>query len=142
MLGNGRFLYTARVSLRDEPERDDVADYEILDEIPFWMNGEGFTNQRRKHLFLFEVESGETVDLLEPHLELTGFDRRENRVAAIARRFAGRAGITSELWIVNLETREKSRVAIPDLRLDEIRFLDDETLAALGSDMKLSLIHI
>jgi len=136
VLGNGRFLYTARVSLRDEPERDDVADYEILDEIPFWMNGEGFTNQRRKHLFLFEVESGETVDLLEPHLELTGFDRRENRVAAIARRFAGRAGITSELWIVNLETREKSRVAIPDLRLDEIRFLDDETLAALGSDMK------
>ena len=136
VLGDGRFLYTARASLSDAPERDDAGDYEILDEIPFWMNGEGFTNQRRKHLFLFDAESGETVDLLEPHLELTGFDRRENRVAAIARRFAGRAEITSELWIIDLHTRERSRVAIPDLRLDEIRFLDDGTFVALGSDMK------
>ena len=135
-LGEGRFLYTARVPLTDEHEREDAADYEVLDEIPFWMNGEGFTSQRRKHLLLFDVATGEAVDLLEPQLEVMGFDRRGDRVAVLGRRFGGKAEVTSELWMVDLATRDTSRVSIPELRLGEICFLDDVTLVALGSDMK------
>lgn len=28
-------------------------DYEILDEIPFWSNGHGFTNKKRNRLYIF-----------------------------------------------------------------------------------------
>jgi len=135
-LGEGRFLYTARIPLTNEHEREDAADYEVLEEIPFWMNGEGFTSQRRKHLLLFDAASGEAVDLLEPQLEAMGFDRRGDRVVVLARRFEGKAEVTSELWLVDLATCDASRVAIPELRLSEIRFLDDATLVALGSDMQ------
>lgn len=34
-------------------------DYQVLDEIPFWSNGSGFTNKRRPALFLYDAESKE-----------------------------------------------------------------------------------
>lgn len=47
-------------------EREQVAkearaneDYQILDEIPFWSNGSGFTNKRRPGLFIYNMDNGE-----------------------------------------------------------------------------------
>jgi len=135
-LGDGRFLYAARLPQPDEGAREDAKDYEVLDEIPFWSNGEGFTNRRRKHLFLFDPATGSSQDLLDPSLELTGFDVCGARCAAIVRRFEGKAPPTRELWMVDLSGGDAEQVPVGTLLLDEIRFLRDETLIALGTGMK------
>jgi dipeptidyl aminopeptidase/acylaminoacyl peptidase len=134
-LDDGRFLYTARVPLTDESEREDAREYEVLDEIPFWMNGEGFTNQRRKHLLLFDPASEASKDLLEPHLEVTSFDVRGDRCAVVGRRFEGVAPVVRELWTIDLSDGAANRLPIGELQLDEVRFLDDGTLVATGTDM-------
>ena len=134
-LDKGRFLYTARAALTDESDREDAADYEVLDEIPFWMNGEGFTNQRRKHLFLFDPATEEAADLLDPHLEVMVFDVRGDRCVVIGRRFEGKAPVVRELWVVDLTSRETRMLSIGELQLDEVRFLDEGTLVATGTDM-------
>ncbi len=135
-LDDGRFLYTARVPLSAETDREDAKEYEVLDEIPFWMNGEGFTNQRRKHLLLFDPATEESKDLLDPHLEVTAFDARGDRCAVIGRRFEGVAPVVRELWTVDLSGGETRRLPVGDLQLDEVRFLDDETLVSTGTDME------
>ncbi len=134
-LDGDRFLYAARVSIVDEPEREDAEDYEVIDEIPFWMNGEGFTNRRRKHLFLFDPGTGESSDLLEPTLEVMAYDVRGDRCAVVARRFEGKAPATRELWMVDLADGAAKRIPIGEFVLDEILFLDAETLVATGTDM-------
>ena len=134
-LDGGRILYAARVALTDGAKREDAADYEVLDEIPFWMNGEGFTNQRRKHLLLFDPTTGEVKDLLDPHLEVTGFDVSGSRCAVIGRRFEGKAEIVRELWTVDLKGGAVRQLPIGELLLDEVRFLDEGTLVAIGTDM-------
>ncbi len=131
-LGGGRFLYTARVPQTDEPKRDDAKDYEVLEEIPFWMNGTGFTSRRRKHLFVFDPAAAEPVDLLEPELEAESFDLRGGRVALVARRFPGVAPTQRELWVIALDGSEKRRVPLGDVDCDSVRFLDDRTLVITG----------
>jgi dipeptidyl aminopeptidase/acylaminoacyl peptidase len=133
-LADGRFVLTARVASTDEGECDDAADYEVLDEIPFWMNGEGFTNRRRKRLLLFDPTTGESTDPLDPVLEVTGFDVLANRCAVIARRFEGVAEVVRELWMVDGDDGSAKRVPMDGWILDEVRFLDAGTLIAAGTD--------
>ncbi len=135
-LDDGRFLYTARVPLTDESDREDAADYEVLDEIPFWMNGEGFTNQRRKHLLLFDPDTQEWKDLLDPHLEVMVFDVRGNRCAVVGRRFEGKAPVVHELWTVDFSDGAARQLPIGALQLDEVLFLDENTLVATGTNME------
>jgi dipeptidyl aminopeptidase/acylaminoacyl peptidase len=135
-LDDGRFLYTARVPLGDDIDREDAADYEVIDEIPFWMNGEGFTNQRRKHLLLFDPVAKEVKDFLDPRLEVTAFDVRANRCAVVGRRFEGKAPVVRELWIVDLLSGGTEQLAVGELLLDEVRFLDEGSLVVLGTDME------
>jgi len=135
-LADGRFLYTARTQPADELTNDDAADYEVLNEIPFWMNGEGFTNGRRKQLLLFDPATAETSSLLDPHLETVAYDALGDRVAAIGRRFEGVAEIVRELWMIDLQSGSARQLPVGDLALDEVRFFDQETLVVLGSDME------
>ncbi len=134
-LDDGRWLYTARVPRAAHAERDDATDYEVLDEIPFWMNGEGFTNQRRKRLVLYDPAADEPNILLDPCLEVLAHDVMGNRAAVICRRFAGKAEIVRELWMIDLSSGFANQIPIGEWMLDEVRFLDQGMLAALGTDM-------
>lgn len=135
-LDDGRFLYTARVPLTDESDREDAGDYEVLDEIPFWINGEGFTSQRRKHLLLFDPATEVSKDLLDPHLEVMAFDVLGDRCAVVGRRFEGKAPVVRELWTVDLCGGTTEQLPVGELLLDEVRFLDESTLVATGTDME------
>ncbi len=132
-LGGGRFLYTSRVPQKCEPKRDDAKDYEVLEEIPFWMNGSGFTDRRRKHLFAYDVAAQAETDLTEEDIEVESFDVRGDRVAIVGRRFAGVAPIERELWLAKTDGSEKRQLALGDLRCDGVRFFDDKTLVLTGT---------
>ncbi len=133
-LPDGRILFTARVPLDGEPA-EDAADYEVLEEIPFWQNGKGFTSRKRVRLFLFTPESGELETLTEPELEIQSFDWIDDRIAIVARRFPGKAGVTNELWIHHLSSGETQCLSRDALSLGEARFLDRDSLLVLASDM-------
>jgi len=136
-LSDGRILFTARVPLDDNPadESEDGGDYEVLEEIPFWQNGKGFTSKKRVRLFLFTPESGELETLSEPELEIQSFDWIDDRIAVVARRFPGMAGITNELWIHNLSSGEKHCLSRDELSFGEASFLDRDSVVVLASDM-------
>jgi dipeptidyl aminopeptidase/acylaminoacyl peptidase len=130
-------LFTARVPLDEpSPKPDDAKDYEVLEEIPFWMNGKGFTNRRRVHLFRFDLANGEAADLSEPNVEVEGVDIRGDAALIIGRRFDGVAPTFDELWRIDLSTGERHRVAIGDTRVDGVRWLDDGTCVVVASDTK------
>ena len=136
-LSDGRILFTARVSLDEKPadESKNMGDYEVLEEIPFWQNGKGFTSKKRVRLFLFTPESGELEALSEPELEIQSFDWIDDRIAVVARRFPGMAGITNELWIHHLSSGEKQCLSRDALSFGELRFLDRDSVVVLASDM-------
>lgn len=133
-LPDGRILFTARVPLDGEPV-EDAADYEVLDEIPFWQNGKGFTSRKRVRLFSFDPATDELKTLSEPELEIQSFDWIDDCIAFVARRFPGMAAITSELWLYHLSSGDKECLSKDELSLSEPRFLDGDSLLVLASDM-------
>lgn len=50
---------SAETRKKKAEERKKEADYQVVDEVPFWFNGAGFVNGQRTALFM--VETGETV---------------------------------------------------------------------------------
>lgn len=60
-------LYSYMYVLNDEKkqqvlkEKRDMNDYEVLDEIPYYGNGAGFTNKKRNSLFIYDVEKNEVT---------------------------------------------------------------------------------
>ena len=133
---DGEVLYTARVSLETAQRANDEKDYEVLTEIPFWMNSKGFTNEKRVHLFRFDPRSGEEADLSEPNVEVEGIDVRGNRALVFGRRFEGVGTTYDELWLIDVATGSRRRIPITELRVDEARWLDEETCVLIGSDMQ------
>ena len=47
-------------------KKKENADYEILTEIPFYMNGAGFTDKKRSTIFLYNMKSGEVIRISDP----------------------------------------------------------------------------
>jgi len=134
LLSDDRILFTARIPLDGEPV-EDAADYEVLEEIPFWQNSKGFTSRRRVRLFLFDPKSEEIVTLSEPELEIQSFDWIGDRIAYVARRFPGKAELTDELWIHHISSDETQCLSKDELTLGEARFLGEDSLIVLASDM-------
>lgn len=46
-------------------------DYQIIDELPFWSNGRGFTNGLRHRLYLYDEAGGTLTPVSSPHQEVT-----------------------------------------------------------------------
>ncbi|MGB2982957.1 MAG: S9 family peptidase [Candidatus Bipolaricaulia bacterium] len=130
-------LFTARVPLDEpSPNADDAKDYEVLEEIPFWMNGKGFTSRRRVHLFRFDLAGGTTTDLSEPNVEVEVIDVRGDAAIVSGRRFEGMAPTFHELWRIGLSTGDRRCIAIGDYRLDGVCWLDDGACVVVASDTK------
>ncbi len=128
-------VYTARVRLDDGDAEEDAEDYEVLEEIPFWMNGKGFTSRKRLHLFRFDRASETVTDLSDATLEIDDVDLRGDRAVVVGRRFDGVASTTHELWLIETDRGARRRIPLPSLRIDAARWLDNGTLVVAASDM-------
>lgn len=134
LLGDGRLLYSARVPLYEENEDD--KDYEVLDEIPFWSNGVGFTNKRRRHLFAFDPKTEKDDELVAGTFNVAAFDVRGTRVVYAGKDFADRAPLTDEVWLLETATGQCTCISKGELSLSEPRFLGGDKIVALGTNMK------
>ena len=66
----GEELEQAKQTLEEEK------DYEVFDELPFWSNGKGVVNKRRRRLYLFDVTSGECQLLSPAYMNVSSFRYR------------------------------------------------------------------
>lgn len=73
-----RYLITAVIELEKNQDKDKA--YEVIDEVPFWFNGKGFTNGLRSRLFLYNSSSDELTPVSDETAELGSFSVRGDKV--------------------------------------------------------------
>ncbi len=56
------------VLLTKEKLVEEESDYEVFDEIPFYLNGQGVTNKHRSHLYTYNLDTKELVFVLQKAL--------------------------------------------------------------------------
>ncbi len=119
--------------------RKAAADYEVLEEIPFWANGDGFTSRKRNRLYHYQAESGIVRPITDEytHVESLSLNRTKTKAVLIANRFTDRMSLTNELLIYDIAANEISRLtASTPMRHDSAHFLADNMIIYTGSEMK------
>jgi dipeptidyl aminopeptidase/acylaminoacyl peptidase len=112
-------------------------DYEVLEEIPYWSNGGGFTSRKRDRLSLFDKD-GKFVKYLVSEFTSVGsikLNQSKDQAIIISSTFKDKEGLFYELSLYN--GKELIRIDTPGLLLEYADFLTDDLIIITATDMKL-----
>ncbi|MDU4962451.1 MAG: S9 family peptidase [Sporomusaceae bacterium] len=119
--------------------RKAAADYEVLEEIPFWANGEGFTSYKRQRLYRYQAD----LERIEPITdELTQVDsltisRDKRQAALIANRFESKMPSGNQLLLYDIATGKLKPLADScGNRYDSAHWLADGSLLFTAAEMR------
>ena len=116
----------------------DEKDYEILDEIPFWANGEGFTNKKRNKLYLYNIKNKTALSITDDFTDVYSFEldtAREN-ILLITNSFIDKKYNFTHLQVYNIETESLIKISpFKDFDYSYANFLGEKLIFS-GSDMK------
>lgn len=104
-------------------------DYEILDEIPFWSNGKGFTNKKRNRLYLYDkgTNSLNPISKQFENVSLSGI--KDGKALYIAENFTNKKELTNALYIYDLySSGSKCLVEDEEYSIDFAEFLGDKII--------------
>ncbi|MFO7969922.1 MAG: S9 family peptidase [Candidatus Izemoplasmatales bacterium] len=121
---------------KTEDELKEEKDYEVLDEIPFWQNGQGFTNKKRSHLLKLNLENKEYEKLIDDKMDILGFDLLEDKVVLNMRKFSDKMELESELYLYDLEKDYLEQLTEEKMEIGFVKFRDISTIYFTATDMK------
>ena len=58
-------------------------DYQIIDEIPFWFNGQGFTNKQRNRLYIYNIKENLITPITDEFTNVESFKLDQDKSKAI-----------------------------------------------------------
>lgn len=92
-LGDGRWALLCKYEQRAPEE----ADYEVLEEIPFWGNGLGYLSCRRNRLYVFDGKAAQPIT--DEYTQVSHFDVADGAVLYSAHRYSGMEGKTNGVYL-------------------------------------------
>jgi dipeptidyl aminopeptidase/acylaminoacyl peptidase len=119
--------------------RKEEQDYEVIEEIPFWANGDGFTSRKRQRLYLYHVQSGKVEPVTDEHTAVEAFNLNQTKTKAVivANRFTDKMSLANDILIYDVTTNEINQLCEPArIRHDSAHFLADDVIIYTGSNMK------
>ena len=109
-------------------------DYEVLDEIPFWSNGGGFTNQKRNRLYPYNRISNEVTPLSCEHTVVTYFSYKDGKVLYVGNLFEGKLEQREGIFCYDIASKTTETLLPIDanFRVTFAEFLEDTVICALN----------
>ena len=118
--------------------RKEDLDYEVLEEIPYWSNGEGFISGSRNRLYTFNTQTKTYKPLLDADLAVEGFwlSPDKKKAVLIASTFQHKQGVTNFLYILDLKDNLLHKLATAaSFSYTDALFINDHQLVCLASEM-------
>ena len=113
------------------------ADYQVIDEVPYWFNGQGFINKNRTALFLVELKPELTVKrLTAPSVKVGAVCVAEDKVYYTTSTVDPRTSRFDKISVFDTKTKKTSSVyGKMKYSINELFFMN-EKLYCIASDMK------
>ena len=113
------------------------ADYQVIDEVPYWFNGQGFINKNRTALFLVELKPELTVKrLTAPSVKVGAVCVAEDKVYYTTSTVDPRTSRFDKISVFDTKTKKTSSVyGKMKCSINELFFMN-EKLYCIASDMK------
>ena len=117
-------------------------DYEVFDEIPFWVNNVGITNKKRERLYHYNKKENKLTAITDEYSNVNSFKYKDGKVLCIINSFKDKAPTTSELRLYDINdiNNIKEKIII-DSNKYAIYFADfvidnKEKIISVMTDMK------
>lgn len=147
------FIFTAthkagnrkHYELNDEEKKEyleakkENKDYEVLDEIPFWSNGSGFTNKLRSGLYKYHVKNNSIEPITDDFTSVMDVEINDekNSIAFVSSSYKDMAPLNDELYVYDLNSGALTLVASEEkFSYGHVKFMNNDTLLISGSNMK------
>ena len=119
-LGGGRYLLGAEVDLNrpaddmDELLREDQKDYHVLEEVPFWANGQGYVSRVRNALFLYDSADGALRRITDERFNVSAFDVKNGRVLYAGQAYSDKVSVFDEVRLYDIASGETTVIVAPE----------------------------
>lgn len=109
--------------------------HEVLDELPFWFNGAGFTNGKRTRLYLYQPSTGELTPFTDPWMECGGVSTLGDLILYKGYTFRDVRWNYSGIYLYNKATKE-NRCLLPQdtMRTGSIELLSETEALVAATD--------
>ncbi|MBC7087472.1 MAG: S9 family peptidase [Tissierellales bacterium] len=119
-------------------EKKENSDYEILDEIPFWSNGEGFTNKKRARLYYYIKNENKLIPITDEftNVHQVHLSKEKDKALFITSSFIDKMNLYSDIYILDLNTLGIEKISpYSEFNYAFACFIKDK-IVFFGSDMK------
>ncbi|WP_313757501.1 S9 family peptidase [Tissierella sp.] len=113
-------------------------DYEVLDEIPFWSNGIGFTNKKRNRLYIYNLKSKILNPITDEFTEVESvrLNKDKSKVLIVASSYMDKMQLKSDLHLYNIKENKLEKLTHEDIfSYFSADFLEDKIIFT-GHNMK------
>lgn len=113
-------------------------DFQVVDEIPFWGNGQGFTNKLRNKLYIYNIKGDVLTPVTDTFTNIHDFHLNHDKsmVVLITNSFIDKKYPASELQTYDIAKDKLIKISpIDSFSYSYANFLDDK-ICFIGSDMK------
>lgn len=115
-------------------------DYEIIDEIPFWSNGGGFTNKKRNRLYLYNKEENRIEPISDEITNISYFSYRDGQVLYVANKFMNKQEQREAIYLYDIKNkREELLLPAENYRVTFAEFFGENIICALNDTLKYGL---
>ncbi|MGF7057788.1 S9 family peptidase [Brassicibacter mesophilus] len=119
--------------------RKEEKDYEVIDEIPFWGNGQGFTNKIRDRLYIYDISKNQLQAITDKYMDVEEFNISpyNKKIVFTASEYSNKMEIKNSVYIYDVDKDKVERIT-PDevFNYGYVEYINDDTLIAMTSDMK------
>ncbi len=147
-LSNGKFVAHGLIDASDpnaylddentrkekQKAREQEKDYQVIDEIPYWRNGEGFTNKQRKALFL--IDGNKVKRITAPFEDVSEYACDEDTVYYLSLTWKEKYDRISQVYAYDTNKNKKKTIYNKKDRAINNLFVKEHELFAQVSDMK------
>lgn len=119
-------------------KRREEKDYEVIEEIPFWANGGGFTSKQRNRLYVYYKDTNSIVPITDENTNVDDFNLndKKDKVVFIANSFEGMMPLTNDVFLYDIKSRAMKKLTNSEYGYAFVDFISEDKLVLLGSDMK------
>ncbi|MCR4632910.1 MAG: S9 family peptidase [Erysipelotrichaceae bacterium] len=112
------------------------ADYEVLDEIPYWMNGAGFTNKKRRALFLCHIKPFSIERISEPLFSLGSMELQGRTLYFAGSTYASKMPLYEKIYALDIDSKNISCLYDKEDYAVSSLFCFNDSLICMATDGK------
>lgn len=104
------------MATEDMEKRHKDKAYEVVDEIPFWFNGKGFTNGRRTQLYLYNTRTEELALISEETADVGSYSVRGHKILYKAYPWTDIHNLYDGIYLYDMDTKKTTCLLEKDQR--------------------------